>query len=358
MILKISQVILTVKINNYKYPVIVLNEPRQFLDNYFFCILLRCADKDRLQYTNTTDTLLLKANTFNITIMTLLNTNIKIHIKNQVQLALDEDLGANTNSKFSSQDVTANLIQKNKETKAKLICREKAILCGQEWFDAAFNLLNKNIEIKWYFNDGQEINNNDVICEISGNARHILTAERTALNFLQTLSATATQTNRYVKAIEQTNCKILDTRKTIPGLRLAQKYAVSCGGGMNHRVGLYDMVLIKENHIHAAGSISAAVNNARENFNELKIEVEVENLDELQQAIECKVDRVLLDNMGLDTLNKAVALTDKKLDLEASGNITLDTICSIAKTGVDYISTGAITKNIMAIDFSLQFIEK
>lgn len=247
----------------------------------------------------------------------------KTEIKSQVQQALNEDLGANTNCKFISQDVTASLIPASKEVKAKLICREKAILCGQQWFNTAFNILNNDIEIEWYFNDGEEINNNDVVCEISGNARHILTAERTALNFLQTLSATATQTNLYVKAIEQTDCKILDTRKTIPGLRLAQKYAVTCGGGINHRIGLYDMVLIKENHIHAAGSISAAVNNARKNFNGLKIEIEVENLDELQQAIECKADRVLLDNMNLDTLNKAVALTNKKVDLEASGNITL-----------------------------------
>lgn len=276
----------------------------------------------------------------------------------QVQQALNEDLGSATNCEFMSQDVTANLIPENKKSKAQLICREKAILCGQEWFNAAFYLLDKDIEIKWYFEDGQEINNHDVVCEVAGNARHILTAERTALNFLQTLSATATQTSLYVKSIEDTGCKILDTRKTIPGLRLAQKYAVTCGGGVNHRVGLYDMVLIKENHIYAAGSIFAAVNKARENFKSLKIEVEVENLDELQQAVECNVDRILLDNMDIATLKKAVELTNKKIDLEASGNITLETIHSIAVTGVDYISTGAITKNIMAVDFSLRFIEE
>ena len=279
-------------------------------------------------------------------------------IKIQVQQALDEDLGSNTNCKFMSQDVTASLIPDNKKSKAQLICREKAILCGKEWFNAAFNLLDSNIKIKWYFEDGQEINNNDIICEVSGSAQHILTAERTAINYLQTLSAVATQTNSYVKAIAKTNCKILDTRKTIPGLRIAQKYAVSCGGGVNHRVGLYDMVLIKENHIHAAGSISSAVNKARDNFKGLKIEVEVENMDELQQAIDCNVDRVLLDNMDIVTLIKAVKLTNKKFDLEASGNITLETIHSIADTGVDYISTGAITKNILAIDFSLQFVEE
>lgn len=302
-----------------------------------------------------TYTLLLKANTFNIEIMTIPSTN---DIQNQVQQALNEDLGTRTNNDFQGCDVTASLIPDSKESKAHLICREKAILCGRNWVDTAFNLLDSTIQIKWYFEDGQEINNNDVICEIIGNARHILTAERTALNFLQTLSATATQTSLFAKAIEQTDCKILDTRKTIPGLRLAQKYAVTCGGGVNHRVGLYDMVLIKENHIHAAGSITAAVSKARENFQGLKIEVEVENMNELQQAIDCKVDRILLDNMDIAMLKEAVFLTNKKIDLEASGNITLETLHSIAETGVDYISTGAITKNINAIDYSLRFVEK
>ena len=278
-------------------------------------------------------------------------------IQNQVQQALNEDLGSDANTDFKNCDVTASLIPDSKESKAHLICREKAVLCGRNWVDTAFNLLDNNIQITWFFHDGQEINNNDVICEIVGNARHILTAERTALNFLQTLSATATQTALFAKKIESTNCKILDTRKTIPGLRLAQKYAVTCGGGINHRVGLYDMVLIKENHIHAAGSITAAVNKARENFKRLKIEVEVENINELQQAIDCKVDRILLDNMEIPILKEAVLLTNKEIDLEASGNITLETIHSIAETGVDYISTGAITKNINAIDFSLRFIE-
>lgn len=277
-------------------------------------------------------------------------------IQIQVQQALDEDLGVNTNCEFMSQDVTASLITEDKNVKAQLVSREKAILCGQEWFNTAFKLLDNTIEIIWHFNDGQEINDNDVVCEIVGNARYILTAERTALNFLQTLSASATQTNTLVKAIDKTNCKILDTRKTIPGLRIAQKYAVTCGGGVNHRVGLYDMVLIKENHIHAAGSILAAVEKAREKFPSLKIEVEVENLVELEQAIDCKVNRILLDNMDVASLKQAVELTNKKVDLEASGNITLENILSIAKTGVDYISTGSITKNIIAVDFSLRII--
>ena len=276
-------------------------------------------------------------------------------IKSQVQQAISEDIGSDTAGNFAGQDVTASLISEKKESKAKIICREKAILCGQEWVNAAFYLLNDKIQIIWHFNDGDEINNNDVICNISGNARHILTAERTALNFLQTLSSTATQTHQLVKAVAGTNCKILDTRKTIPNLRLAQKYAVTCGGGVNHRVGLYDMILIKENHIHAAGSITAAVNKARDKFQGLKIEVEVENLDELQQAIDNNIDRILLDNMDIPTLKQAVALTNKRIDLEASGNITLESIYSIAETGVDYISTGAITKNISAVDFSLLF---
>lgn len=282
----------------------------------------------------------------------------KNEIKLQVQVALNEDLGTGTNTEYEGSDVTASLIAEDKVSTAQLICREHAILCGTEWFTTAFKLLDENIKIQWHFEDGQEINNHDVICEVKGSARHILTAERTALNFLQTLSATATQTFLFTKEIESTRCKILDTRKTVPGLRNAQKYAVTCGGGVNHRVGLYDMILIKENHIHSAGSITAAVTEARKSFNDLKIEVEVENINELQQALECNVDRVLLDNMDISMLREAVELNHKNIDLEASGNMTLDTIKLTAKTGVNYISTGAITKNIKAIDFSLRFIEK
>lgn len=277
--------------------------------------------------------------------MTLPSSN---EIKKQVQQALNEDI--------ATGDVTAELIASDKEAHAQLICREEAILCGRDWFNHAFYLLDNTVEIHWFFEEGQRLKENDIVCKISGNARHILSSERTALNFLQTLSATASTTNQYVKAVAGTNCKILDTRKTIPNLRLAQKYAVSCGGGVNHRVGLYDMVLIKENHIQAAGSITTAVTMARKNQPSLKIEVEAENLDELQQALDNKVDRVLLDNMDIRTLEKAVALTNRQTDLEASGNITLETIRAVAETGVDYISTGAITKNITAVDFSLRFI--
>ncbi|MFK5914764.1 MAG: carboxylating nicotinate-nucleotide diphosphorylase [Woeseiaceae bacterium] len=275
----------------------------------------------------------------------------------QVQQAINEDIGSQTNSTFSGLDVTASLIPNSKIVTAKLISREDAILCGQTWFDTAFQCLDKKITLQWFFKDGDALKENDIVCEISGSAQNILTAERTALNFLQTLSATATQTHDYVKALEGLECKILDTRKTLPGLRIAQKYAVACGGGVNHRIGLYDMVLIKENHIHAAGSIQKAVELARKNFSGLKIEVEVENLSELKLALENNVDRVLLDNMDVDTLKEAVKINKHQTDLEASGNITLKSVRSIAETGVDYISTGAITKNIQAIDYSLLFID-
>lgn len=284
--------------------------------------------------------------------MTLPTTN---EIRNQVQQALNEDLGIGNNL-VKSGDVTASLIPENKISTAQLISRETAILCGTRWFDTAFELLNTNIKIDWFFSDGDKIELNTILCKVSGNARDILTAERSALNFLQTLSATATQTHYYVNAIAGTDCKILDTRKTIPGLRLAQKYAVTCGGGVNHRVGLYDMILIKENHIRAAGSITAAVSQARKINSDLKIEVEVENLEELEEALNNNIDRILLDNMNIEMLRQAVKLTNHKTDLEASGNITLENIKEIAETGVNYISTGALTKNVRAIDFSLQFI--
>jgi len=284
--------------------------------------------------------------------MTLPSIN---EINNQVQLALNEDLGIELTHEASSADVTAMLISEHKQVSAKLICRESAVLCGCNWFETSFKILDNSIKITWYFKDGQTLNKDDIVCEISGNARNILSAERTALNFLQTLSATASQTQDYVNAVSQTACKILDTRKTIPGLRLAQKYAVTCGGGVNHRLGLYDMILIKENHIQAAGSITAAVTQAKKNNPDLKIEVEVENFTELNETLNNQVDRILLDNMSLKDLKKAVQLNNKQITLEASGNITLENIGEIASTGVDFISSGAITKNIKAIDFSLRF---
>ena len=270
------------------------------------------------------------------------------YIKQQVALALAEDIG--------NGDVTAQLIPAHKLANARIICREPAILCGNEWVSEVFYQLDSTIQIDWNCQDGDIIQSKQELCRLHGSARHLLSGERTALNFLQTLSATATQAHEYVVAVEGTDCRILDTRKTIPGLRLAQKYAVRCGGAYNHRAGLYDMVLIKENHISAAGSIQAAVETARHLSPDIPIEVEVENLQELQQALDAKVDRILLDNMDIPTLEQAVKMTNKCTPLEASGGVTQKTARNIAQTGVDYISIGSITKHIRAIDLSMRFI--
>jgi len=271
----------------------------------------------------------------------------KNHIKESVHSALAEDIG--------TEDVTCKLIPKTNTSHATVIAREAAIICGIEWFNETFNQLDSKILIDWQVKDGDKVKADQLICKLFGPARALLSGERTALNFLQTLSGTATIANQYANAIAATNTKVLDTRKTIPGLRLAQKYAVSCGGCKNHRIGLYDAILIKENHILAAGSIKNAVESSRSNYPELNIEVEVENLNELQQALDVKVERVLLDNFDIDTLKKAVQITNKTSELEASGNVTLENIRSIADTGVDYISTGAITKDIKALDLSMRF---
>ena len=268
-------------------------------------------------------------------------------IQQQVRLALEEDIG--------SGDITAELIPGDKQVNGFVVCRETAVFCGQAWFDEVFQQLNSQINISWHFADGDQLNANDRVCSVTGNARAILSGERTALNFLQTLSGVATTTARYVEQLVGTNCKLLDTRKTIPGLRLAEKYAVSCGGGVNHRMGLYDAYLIKENHIAAAGSIEAAIHTARKKQPEAWIEVEVETLDELQQAIDSGADRILLDNMDTDVLIKAVALTQRRAELEASGGIDISHLQTIAKSGVDFISTGAITKHLQATDFSMGF---
>ena len=270
------------------------------------------------------------------------------YIKQQVALALAEDIGTG--------DVTAQLIPAHKLANARIICREPAILCGSEWVSEVFAQLDPTIQIDWNCHDGDIIESKQELCRLHGSARHLLSGERTALNFLQTLSATATQAHEFVVAVEGTACRILDTRKTIPGLRLAQKYAVRCGGAYNHRTGLYDMVLIKENHISAAGSIQAAVATARQLSPDLDIEIEVENLQELQLALDAKVDRILLDNMDIPTLKEAVQITNKRIPLEASGGVSLKMARDIAQTGVDYISIGSITKHIHAIDLSMRFI--
>lgn len=270
------------------------------------------------------------------------------YIKQQVALALAEDIGQG--------DVTAELIPADKLANARIISREPAILCGTEWVSEVFSQLDNTIHIDWRYQDGDNIQANLELCRLHGSARQLLSGERTALNLLQTLSATATQAHEYVIAVDGTGCRILDTRKTIPGLRLAQKYAVRCGGAYNHRAGLYDMVLIKENHICAAGSIQAAVTTARRLSPEIPVEVEVENLHQLQEALDAKVDRILLDNMDIPTLRQAVQLTNKRIPLEASGGVTQKTVRDIAQTGVDYISIGSITKHIRAIDLSMRFI--
>ena len=275
----------------------------------------------------------------------------------QVAAALDEDV--------QSGDITASLIPIDKQVTADLFSREVAVLCGRDWLNQTFSQLDSDVKFNWFAEDGDTINPDQIVCTLTGSAQSILTGERTAINFLQTLSGTATQTRLYVDAIEGTDTQILDTRKTIPGLRLAQKYAVACGGGMNHRIGLYDMILIKENHIEAAGSIEEALIAAQNKDSEIPLEIEVETLKELHQALNGGAQRMLLDNMSNDTLIEAVKINQQFSDdnnipaakLEASGNVELETINEIAQTGVDYISIGALTKHLKAVDFSLRFRE-
>ncbi len=266
-------------------------------------------------------------------------------IKQNVSLALNEDIG--------TEDISASLLPEDAISKATLICRENAILCGTGWFEEAFRQLDHDVKINWMAKDGDKISPKEKLCIITGKTRALLTAERTAINFLQTLSGTATQVKEYVKIIRGTGATILDTRKTIPGLRLAQKYAVTCGGGMNHRIGLYDAYLLKENHILAKGNINNAITEAKKAG--LPVEVEVENLKELEEALAAEPDRIMLDNFKLDDLMRAVEINQGRAELEASGNITMQNVRNIAKTGVDFISIGSLTKHLNAIDFSLRF---
>jgi len=264
-------------------------------------------------------------------------------IVENVKKALKEDVG--------SGDVTTDLVEPHTIAEAKLVSRDNAILCGIEWFNEVFNQLDTSIEIDWKTGDGDEITTNQTLCLINGPVHSILTGERTAINFIQTLSAVSTNVASFVSRIKNTEVKILDTRKTIPGLRHAQKYAVTVGGGVNHRQGLYDEILIKENHISASGSIEKTIEKAKEKG--LPITVEVENLEQLKNALETDVDRIMLDNFTPPNISKAVQMAKGKIKLEASGNTTIHNIHTVASTGVDYISIGAITKNIKAIDFSL-----
>ena len=268
----------------------------------------------------------------------------------QVAAALAEDLGAG--------DVTAALVPASQQVRAQIIAREPAILCGTDWVDATFEQLDPSIRLEWVVRDGGRLAAGMPVLRLLGPARPLLTGERTALNFLQTLSGTATAASRFVEAVVGTGCRILDTRKTLPGLRLAQKYAVRCGGAQNLRMGLHDMVLIKENHIIAAGSIATAIATARKTAPGVTVEVEVETLDEFEQALDAGPDVIMLDELSLSDMRIAVERNrarGSKVKLEASGGVTLTTVRDIALTGVDYISIGSITKHVHAVDLSMRF---
>lgn len=273
--------------------------------------------------------------------------DLESHVPQDVAKALVEDVG--------SGDITAELIGEDTQANATVITREDCVVCGRFWFDEVFQQLDHGITINWHVTDGERVTANTVLCTLTGPARTLLTGERTALNFLQSLSGTATIAAQYADAVAGTGAQVLDTRKTIPGLRHAQKYAVKCGGCRNHRLGLYDAYLIKENHIQAAGSITAAIKRARDLYADKPVEVEVEHLDQLDEALQAGADTVLLDNFDIETLRQAVTLNKGRAKLEASGGITLDNIRAVAETGVDYISTGVLTKHVRAIDLSMRF---
>jgi len=280
-----------------------------------------------------------------------IDSSLLTEIQDSVSRALREDIGAG--------DVTSSLISDSMSFDATIVAREPATMAGGPWVDEVCRQLDPSIKVDWQAGDGDTIAANEVICSLHGPARSILTAERSALNFLQLLSATATLTAKYVRAVAGTRCQILDTRKTIPGLRLAQKYAVRCGGGVNHRIGLFDAILIKENHIASAGGIRAALEAARQTHPGTPIEIEIESIPQLRDALTAKAELLLLDNFSAALVEKAVAINaaegDPPAKLEASGGITLADVPAIAATGVDYISVGALTKNVRAIDFTMRF---
>ena len=275
------------------------------------------------------------------------DSDIAQAIKANVTAALAED--------FGSGDLTAQLIPPDQQTHATLITREQAILCGRPWFEACLKTLDPQVKITWRAEEGDRVQANTPLCEIHGNARALLSAERPALNFLQTLSAVATTTRQYVDAVAGTQAQIMDTRKTLPGLRIAQKYAVKIGGGINQRIGLFDGILIKENHIAAAGGIKAALDAAqRKSGAGVSIQIEVESMDELQQALDAGAKLILLDNFSIEQMREAVQFTQRRAELEASGGIALDNVRAIADTGVARISIGGLTKHIRAVDLSLR----
>ncbi|MEW6981348.1 carboxylating nicotinate-nucleotide diphosphorylase [Colwelliaceae bacterium 6471] len=300
----------------------------------------------------------------------MLSTSLIHDIKQTVAWALQEDLGGDIHSTATEaigKDITAELIPANTNAVATVINREDCIVCGVEWVNEVFRQLDasplfgngSNTKITWFVADGQMAKANTTLFELSGNARILLTGERAALNFLQTLSGTATLTSQYVKELAGSKTKLLDTRKTLPGLRSAQKYAVKCGGGVNHRIGLFDAFLIKENHIAACGGIDKAVQTARQNHPNKKVEVEVESISELNQALTAGADIIMLDNFTTEMIEQAVQLTEEKTQgktkLEVSGNMTLATLQEYTKAGVDFISSGALTKHVHAIDLSMRF---
>jgi len=287
----------------------------------------------------------------NITIESTEQERLLHEIRRGVSQALAEDLGY---LPVAQGDITASLIPAAQQATATVITREDCVVCGTAWVDEVFAQLSDQVVISWLVHDGDKVQANSVLCEISGPAAILLTGERTALNFLQTLSGTATTTAAYVALLAGSKTRLLDTRKTLPGLRLAQKYAVACGGGKNHRMGLYDAFLIKENHIAAAGGIANAVLTARQNFPGKPVEVEVEDLTELEQALTAGADIIMLDNFPLADINRAVAINQNRAKLEVSGNVTAESLRALAATNVDYISSGALTKNVQAIDLSMR----
>lgn len=272
-------------------------------------------------------------------------------ISQLVKSALDEDL----NYQSADGDITAQLIPTTQQANAKVITREAGVFCGKQLILEVFEQVDPSVIVNVLVDDGNTIEENQTLFTAVGNARAILTAERTALNFVQTLSGTATITAHYVKELVGTGTQLLDTRKTIPGLRLLQKYAVKCGGGENHRIGLFDAFLIKENHIAACGGIENAVAQAKTNHPDKKVEVEVENLAELQLALDAGADIIMLDNFTVEMINKAVTITNKRAKLEVSGNMTLETLRTYSQAGVDFISSGALTKHVKALDLSMRF---
>jgi len=282
---------------------------------------------------------------------------IEQEVAQSVSLALHEDLNGLS---AKEGDITANLIPEDKYAKATVITRDDAVFCGKAWTDEVFKQLGDSTTITWHVEDGDFVQANSPLFTLAGPARILLTGERTALNFIQTLSGIATMTKYYSDLIASTDCKLLDTRKTLPGLRNASKYAVTCGGGFNHRIGLYDAFLIKENHIMACGGIKQAITTANQQHPERWVEVEVENIDELKQALEAGAQRVMLDNFTIPMMLEAVEINKAnpvQADLEVSGNVDNSTILSYAETGVDFISVGALTKHVQAVDLSMRFIQ-